>query len=97
MRYTKFALLLFGAGLLLGLVIIAFELDWLEWAASWSMALGIAAIPVGMAVDWRLATKGNRGPAPRGKGKPAAKGKPRPRRTTPVGRSPRKPAAQKGK
>ncbi len=91
MRYTKIALLLFGAGLLLGLVVIAFELDWMDWAASWSMALGIAAIPIGMALDWRLATRTPAGPAPRGK----TKGKPRPRRATTAARKPRKPAAQK--
>ena len=91
MRYTKIALLLFGAGLLLGLVVIAFELDWLDWAASWSMALGIAAIPIGMAADWRLATRSPVRPVPRGK----TKGKPRPRRAAPTGRKPRKPAAQK--
>src|ERR1700757_3811005 len=62
MRYTKTALLMFGAGLVLALVVIAAELDGLERVASAVMALGIAAIPVGMAVDWGPPTKGARPP-----------------------------------
>jgi hypothetical protein len=87
MRYTKTALLMFGAGLVLALVVIAAELDGLERVASTVMALGIAAIPIGMAVDWRLATRVPRRPSRR-------RGKPRPRRTAPATRRrarPRKP------
>jgi len=82
MRYTKTALLLFGAGLVLALVVIAAELDGLERVASAVMALGIAAVPVGMAVDWRLATRAAKRPAKR-------RGKPRARRAAPVTRRPR--------
>jgi hypothetical protein len=57
MRYTRAALFTFGAGLLLPLVVVAAEIDKLQRVASTVMALGIAAIPVGMAVDWRLATR----------------------------------------
>jgi hypothetical protein len=57
MRYTKTALLAFGCGLLLGLIVIAAEIKSLERLASGLMALGIAAIPVGMAADWRRAIK----------------------------------------
>ncbi|HEY1260651.1 MAG TPA: hypothetical protein VGF34_15495 [Stellaceae bacterium] len=57
MRCTKIALLTFGAGLLAGLAAIAIEIGWLGRAASLLMALGIAALPIGMAVDWRRATK----------------------------------------
>jgi hypothetical protein len=57
MRYTKAALLLFGCGLLLGLVVVAGEVKSLQRIASGLMALGIAAIPVGMAVDWRSAVR----------------------------------------
>jgi hypothetical protein len=53
MRYTKIALLAFGVGLLLGLVVIVAEIRPLERVASGLMALGIAAIPVGMIADWR--------------------------------------------
>jgi uncharacterized membrane protein len=90
MRYTKTALLMFGAGLVLALVVIAAELDGLERVASAVMALGIAAVPVGMAVDWRLATRAAKRPAKR-------RGKPRARRATPVARRPRrrKPAPPK--
>jgi hypothetical protein len=89
MRYTKTALLTFGAGLVLALAVIAAELDELERLASAVMALGIAAIPVGMAVDWRLATRAAAKPPKRG-------GKPRTRRAAPATRRrprPRKPAS----
>jgi hypothetical protein len=82
MRCTKIALLMFGAGLLLGLAVVATEIRWLERPASLLMALGIAALPVGMILDWRRATK----PA-----RPAVKkrAKTRTRRT---GAAPRRPA-----
>ena len=60
MRYTKIALLTFGAGLVLALVLVATETQGLERVASAAMALGIAAIPIGMAVDWRRATRAPR-------------------------------------
>ena len=88
MRYTKTALLIFGAGLVLALIVVATETQGLERVASAAMALGIAAIPIGMAVDWRLATRPPRLPARR-------RSKPRTRRTAPVTRRrarPRKPA-----
>ena len=91
MRYTKTALLMFGAGLVLALVVVAAELDRLERVASAAMALGIAAIPIGMAVDWRLATRAAKRPQRR----PA---KPRTRRAPPATRrraAPRKPARPK--
>ena len=85
MRYTKTALLTFGAGLVLALVVVATETEGLARVASAAMALGIAAIPIGMAVDWRLATRVSRRPS----GRP---GKPRRRRTAPRRARPRKPA-----
>jgi len=90
MRYTKTALLMFGAGLVLALVVVAAELDRLERVASAAMALGIAAIPIGMAIDWRLATRAARPPSRRGK--------PRARRAPATARrraAPRKPARPK--
>jgi len=66
MRYTKTALLVFGFGLLLGLGVIAAEIKSLEPVASGLMALGIAAIPVGMIADWRRATKTAAGTPRRG-------------------------------
>jgi hypothetical protein len=77
MRYTKAALLTFGAGLLLALVMVATETQGLDRIASAAMALGIAAIPIGMAVDWRRATR-----VP--KRAVRKRGKPRSRRTAPV-------------
>jgi hypothetical protein len=88
MRYTKTALLTFGAGLLLALVVVATEMEGLARVASAAMALGIAAIPIGMAVDWRLATRVPRRPSGRS-------GKPRRRRPASAARRrarPRKPA-----
>jgi len=88
MRYTKAALLTFGAGLLLALVMVATETQGLDRIASAAMALGIAAIPIGMAVDWRRATRAPRRAVRR-------RGKSRTRRTTPVARRrarPRKPS-----
>ena len=79
MRYTNTALLTFGAGLVLALVVVATETQGLERVASAVMALGIAAIPIGMAVDWRLATRVPRRPSRR-------RGKTRMRRTTPATR-----------
>ncbi|MGH7046660.1 MAG: hypothetical protein ACREE2_09785 [Stellaceae bacterium] len=87
MRYTKIALLTFGAGLLLGLAVVVLEIDRLDRVASGVMALGLLAVPLGMIVDWRLATR------PRSVRKPAkfparrvaaAAGRtPRPRRPVP--------------
>jgi hypothetical protein len=57
MRYTKIALLVFGCGLVLGLVVVAVEIKWLQRPASGLMAFGIAAIPIGMITDWRRAVK----------------------------------------
>ncbi len=90
MRYTKIALLTFGAGLILGLVVVVAEIDWLARVASSLMALGLAAIPVGMLADWRLATKA----APHSA---KARGKTRTPRTAQRSRAPRprKPAPPK--
>jgi hypothetical protein len=67
MRYTKTALLAFGCGLVLGLVVIAGEIKSLQRVASGLIALGIAAIPVGMAIDWRRAVRGAAGTPRRAK------------------------------
>jgi 4-hydroxybenzoate polyprenyltransferase len=88
MRYTKIALLAFGFGLLLGLVVLGAEIKSLERVASGLMALGIAAIPVGMAVDWRRAIETARGTPRRGV-KTAA------RRASSTARRPRKSAPSK--
>jgi hypothetical protein len=57
MRYTKIALLTFGLGLLLGLLVIAAEIKSLGRVASALMALGIAAIPIGIIADLRGAVR----------------------------------------
>jgi hypothetical protein len=89
MYYTKIALLTFGAGLALGLAVVVIEIDWLSRVASGLMALGLMTIPIGMIVDWRLATKSVRRP-PRARGATRTQPKaaqpsrnPRPRKPTP--------------
>jgi hypothetical protein len=92
MRYTKIALLTFGAGLVLGLVVVVVEIDPLDRVASGLMALGLAGVPVGMIIDWRLATKATRPPAKR-----RFKGPTRRSAAVPTRRpaTPRKPAPPK--
>jgi hypothetical protein len=91
MRYTKIALWTFGAGLVLGLVVVVVELDRLDRVASGLMALGLAGIPVGMIVDWRLATKAAQKPA-RGRTRtPGRRSAAQPRRPP----RPRRPAPPK--
>jgi hypothetical protein len=93
MRYTKTALLTFGAGLLLALIVVAADLVRFQRVASAAMALGIAAIPIGMIVDWRLATR-----TPRRS--PKGRSKPRMRRASPAARRrarPRKPVGPKSR
>ena len=60
MRYTKIALLTFGVGLVLGLAVVVADVAPLARAASGLMALALFAIPLGMIVDWRVATKSQR-------------------------------------
>jgi len=86
MRYTKLALLTFGAGLTLALIAVAVDIVQMQRMASTVMALGIAGIPIGMAVDWRLATRAAR-PTPRRRGKAGTR-----RNVTPPRRRPRKQA-----
>jgi len=52
MRYTVWALLLFGAGAMLGLVLVSANLAALGWAASATMAAGLAALPAALIADW---------------------------------------------
>ena len=93
MYYTKIALLTFGAGLVLGLAVVVIEIDWLSRVASGLMALGLMTIPIGMLVDWRLATKTARRP-PKARGATRARPKAaQPRRST----RPRKPTPPKPK
>jgi len=79
MRYAKMALLAFGLGLLLGLVVIVAEIKALERFASGLMALGIAAIPFGIIADLRRAAEARlhhprrRAKAPVGRALPAAR------------------------
>jgi hypothetical protein len=56
MRYTKIALLAFGTGIVLGLVIAVAEIDAFDRVASGLMALALAALPATLAADlWKAA------------------------------------------
>ena len=91
MRYTKIALLTFGVGLVLGLAVVVADVAPLARAASGLMALALFAIPLGMIVDWRLATKSQRRPAKR-RMPPSRRSASASARATP---RPRKPATPK--
>jgi hypothetical protein len=53
MRYTKLALLIFGAGMLLGLAVVSANLSGLGRIASLTMAAGIMLVPVALIADLR--------------------------------------------
>jgi len=53
LRYSKRALLVFGAGLVLGLAVVSAGLDRFGPVASVMMALGIMALPVAVIADLR--------------------------------------------
>jgi xanthosine utilization system XapX-like protein len=97
MHYTKIALLTFGAGLVLGLIVVVAEIDALARLASGLMALGIVGIPFGMVFDWRRATRADRAPTSRTPTKGAAKPSIRRRAAVSPRRAPRsrRPAAPK--
>jgi len=88
MRYTKFALLIFGLGLVLGLVVVAAEITAPQRVASGVMALGIAALPIGILADLQRAVTARFGAESPRMRAPA-------RRSGPSARRPRKSAALK--
>jgi len=52
MPYSKRALLLFGGGLLLGLIVVSADLPVLGWVANFAMAAGVALLPIALVADW---------------------------------------------
>ncbi|HEV2187294.1 MAG TPA: hypothetical protein VGR70_08805 [Stellaceae bacterium] len=56
LRYSKWALLVFGAGGLLGLAVVSVPVPRLGRVASVAMAFGILALPVALILDWRRKT-----------------------------------------
>jgi hypothetical protein len=52
MQSTRYALLLFGAGSLLGLLLVSANLSGLGIAASALMAAALLFLPVALVVDW---------------------------------------------
>lgn len=79
LRYTKLALLIFGLGILAGLVVVAGEFAAWERPAAALMALGIVGVPIGVFADghgfavlaW-LAARLRRHRKPKRRGKPRA-------------------------
>src|SRR5690242_5365057 len=53
LRWTKAALLIFGLGLVAGLVIVVGEFSKWEYLASSMMALGLVLLPLGLFADGR--------------------------------------------
>ena len=53
LRYTKAALLIFGLGLVTGLVVVIGEFSEWEYLASSIMALGLVLLPLGLFADGR--------------------------------------------
>jgi membrane protein implicated in regulation of membrane protease activity len=87
LHYTKTALLVFGAGMIAGLVVVAGEYTAWQRPAAALMALGLVLIPIGLfadghgmaALSWLAARLSRRRPPPkRGKARPPAR---RPKRT----------------
>jgi hypothetical protein len=88
LRYTKIALLIFGAGMIAGLVVVAGEYAAWQRPAARLMALGLILIPLGLFADghgmtvigWLIARLRRRKPAKR----PARRASPaRPRKRAP--------------
>jgi hypothetical protein len=98
MRYTRYALLLFGAGMLLGLVVVAAKLPYLARVSSGAMAAGIVLLPIAVIADLRRRAPR---PRPKAKAKPKAKTKTRtpaksPRRSNAAAPArPRRPRAKR--
>src|SRR5690242_16180896 len=86
LRYTRIALLVFGAGMIAGLVVVAGDfLTWQRPAAA-LMALGLLLLPVGLFADshgmaligWLISRRRRRKPA-KGRATRASPGRPRQR------------------
>jgi hypothetical protein len=83
MRWSRAALLVFGAGLLLGLAVVSAELRGLARVASWTMALGLAALPVAIVADLRRREPASKPRARKRRGSAPAKPAGRTARRTP--------------
>jgi hypothetical protein len=96
LHYTKIALLVFGAGMIAGLVVVAGEYTAWQRPAAGLMALGLVLIPVGLFADghgmaafvWLAARLSRRRPMPR-RAKPRS---PAARRKRPTTRAAGKPS-----
>ena len=94
LRYTRIALLVFGLGMIAGLVVVAGEYPAWQRPAAGLMALGLVLIPVGLFIDghgtavigWLIAKLRRRKPAKR-RARRASPARPR-KRAPPPRRSP---------
>jgi hypothetical protein len=93
LRYTKTALLIFGLGLMLGLVVVAGELPGFERVASGVMALAIVSLPFALVADGRGTAIVQRIRARFSRRKHAKRSAPRPAsvRSPPSARAPTRP------
>ena len=93
MRYTRLALLTFGAGLLLGLVVVAANLSGVARIASLAMAAGVVLLPFALIADWwRHRPWNDLKPKPKAratKKRAASRQRPRPKSSPPRKRGPR--------
>ncbi len=84
MRYSRYALLIFGAGMLLGLAVVSADLSGLARIASATMAAGIALLPLAVIADlWRHKPKPKvtaKSPKPRARRQPGRQPKSSPPR-----------------
>jgi len=101
MRYTKAALLIFGLGLVTGLVVVVGEFSAWEYLASFTMALGLVSLPLALFADGRgiaalrwIARRLSRGKRGAKRGRTARAGA-RPRRA-PSGTASRAPRRARG-
>jgi hypothetical protein len=95
MRYTKMALVTFGFGLVLGLVVVVAEIKSLERVASGAMALGIAAIPIAILGDLRRGLTARFGGATRRARAPPRRVPAMPRRRLRKSATPKRPTPKR--
>ncbi len=81
--YTKWALLTFGGGLVLGLAVVSLDVPEIGWTASLAMAGSLLLLPAALVADWwshRPWKAPAKRRATRSRARPPAKPKPPPKR-----------------
>lgn len=85
MRYSRLALLIFGAGAVLGLALVSADLTGLGRLAAAAMAAGLALLPFALVADW-WSHRPWRAPQPRRRTRAPRKPKSSPSRRRGTGR-----------